>query len=224
MTKPKPKFSAIPGAYERQLQRKYHSPLFGDADKYLLPEEIEQARQRDQQDLQVFLSAFEDKVEQAASLTGAVDADVVLELKQELERLYVYSASLGSDLGQYRDALRKLLQVCMATIRKGASDDVMAIHKLDEEEQARNMFFKLLDNPLVADLLRGDEIIKTGELIPTLLSEREGSLQQVLELFDEEQIAELATRAKAYIKQLPDDVIANSQCKQRLSQIETHLG
>ena len=220
MAKSNIKFSASAGAYERQLQRKCHNPLFADADQYLLPEEIEQARRKDQQDLQVFFTAFEDAVQQAAQLTGSVDAEVVLELKQELERLYVHSTSLGGDLGQHRDALRKLIQACMATITTGASDDVVALQKLEQETQARAVFFKLLDTSLVADLIRGDEIIKAQELIPTLLSEGEDSLSQVLELFDEEQLDQLVASAKAFIQNLSPQVMQTSQCMARLAQME----
>ena len=222
MTQSKIKFSANPGAHERQLQRKCHNPLFADAEQYLLPEEVEQARRKDQQDLQAFFTAFEDSVQQAAKLTGAVDAEVVLELKQELERLYVHSTSLGGDLGQHRDALRKLIQVCMATITRGASDDVIAMQKLEQESQARAVFFTLLDTPLVADLIRGDEIVKAHELIPTLLSEGEDSLSQVLELFDEEQLEQLVASAKEYIQNLSPQVVETSQCMPRLAQMERY--
>ena len=159
-------------------------------------------------------------MQQAAKLAGSVDAEVVLDLKQELERLYVHSTSLGGDLDQYRDALRKLIQVCMATIGKGASDDVIALQRLEQETQAREVFFNLLDTPLVADLIRGDEIVKAHELIPTLLSEDQDSLLRVLELFDEQQIDHLVASAKEFIQQLSSPVAEASQCRQRLAQME----
>ena len=222
MPKSNIKFSALAGAHERQLQRKYHNPLFPNADQYLLAEEVEQARRKDQQDLQAFFTAFEDSVQQAAKLTGSVDAEVVLELKQELERLYVHSTSLGGDLDQHRDALRKLIQVCMATITRGASDDVIALQKLEQEAQARAVFFSLLDTSLVADLIRGDEIVKAQELIPTLLSENEDSLSQVLELFDEEQLDQLVANAREFVQNLSPQVRATSQCQPRLAQMERY--
>jgi hypothetical protein len=217
------KFSALAGAHERQLQRKFHNPLFADAEQYLLPEEVEQARRKDQQDLQAFFTAFEDSLQQAAKLTGSVDAEVVLELKQELERLYVHSTSLGGDLGQHRDALRKLIQVCMNTITKGASDDVIALQKLEQESQAREVFFNLLNTPLVADLIRGDEIVTAHELIPTLLSENENNLSQVLELFDEQQIEQIIDATREFIQNLSPQVVETSQCGQRLAQIEGYI-
>lgn len=224
MPKSNIKFSALAGAHERQLQRKYHNPLFPNAEQYLLAEEVEQARRKDQQDLQAFFTAFEDSLQQAAKLSGSVDAEVVLELKQELERLYVHSASLGGDLGQHRDALRKLIQVCMTTITKGASDDLVALQKLEQEAQAREVFFNLLNTSLVADLIRGDEIVTAHELIPTLLSESEDSLLQVLELFDEQQVEQIIDAAREFIQNLSPQVIESSQCEQRMAQIEGYIG
>ena len=219
-TTPKMKFSALPGAHERHLQRKGNNPLFPNADQYLLAAEIEQARARDQQDLQAFFTAFEESVQQAAKLTGSVDADIVLDLKQDLERLYVSSASLAGDLGLQRDALRKLLSVCMASIENGARDDREALQKIRDEKTAREVFFTLLKTPLVADLIRGDEIVKAEELIPSLLSESRENLLQVLELFDNEQITHLISHARDFIEALPPHVEETSQCRQRLTEME----
>lgn len=216
------KFSARPGAHERHLQRKCNNPLFPNADQYLLTAEIEQARAKDQQDLQAFLTAFEESVQQAAKLTGSVDADIVLDLKQDLERLYVSGASLAGDLAMHRDALRKLLQVCMATIENGAGDDAIALQKIKDEQQAREVFFALLETPLVADLIRGDEIVKAEELIPAMLSENPENLLQVLELFDNEQIGHIINQAKDFIEKLSPHIVETSQCQQRLAEIERY--
>jgi hypothetical protein len=218
------KFSSLPGAYERHLQRKCNNPLFPNAEQYLLAEEVTQARSRDQQDLQAFLTAFEQSVQQASKLTGSVDADVILELKQELERLYVHSCSLAGDLEQHRQALLKLLHVCMATIEKGASDDLVAIQKLRDENTARQLFFSLLETTLVADLLRGDEIIKAHELIPTLLSITTGELPKVLELFEPEQLEEIAKRARNFLATLSNDVVQTTTAHKNLEVIEKISG
>jgi len=215
------KFSAIPGAYERHMQRKYNNPLFPEPEQHRMTAEIEMARRKDQQDLQGFFAAFEQAVQQAAKMTGSVDAEIILELKQELERLYVHSCSLAGDLQQHRQAILKLLQVCMATIEKGATDDAVALQKLRDENTARQVFFKLLETRLVADLIRGDEIIKADELIPTLLSESPQLLPNVLELFDSDQISEIHAHARAFVSVLPEEIIQASGCHTQLDIIES---
>ena len=117
------KFSDLPGAYERQLQRKQGNPLFPPEQQHPGQDELDQARIRDQQDMQAFMESFQDTLKQAAGLLGSVESDVVLDLKQKLEQLYVRSASLSHDMEQIHEALVKLLNVCMMTIRKGAADD-----------------------------------------------------------------------------------------------------
>ena len=214
------KFTTHPGAFERHLQRKYNNPLFPEADQHLFIAEIEQARQKDRQDQQAFLTAFEQSVQQAAQLTGSVDAEIILELKQELERLYVHSCSLAGDLDQHRQAILKLIKICMSTIEKGASDDVIALQKLRDENTAREMFFTLLETKLVADLIRGDEIISATELIPSLLSESPQQITQVLELFDSDQVDEIFEQANDFIASLPVHVVEASGCGKQLAAIE----
>lgn len=213
------KFSALPGGFERHLQRKFNNPLFPEADQHLFVEEVEQARARDRQDRDAFIGAFEEAVTQASRLSASVDAEVVLDLKQELERLYVMSASLAGDLNHYQQALQKLIGVCLATIEKGASDDPIALQKLRDEAQARNVFFALLQTPLVADLLRGDEIIQPDELIPTLLTESRDSMRNVMELFEPEQIDQIVAQAEQFVAGLPDATGHHSEARQRLDEL-----
>ncbi len=213
---PSIKFSALPGAYERHLQRKYHNPLFPSPDQHLFNKEVEQAREKDQQDLRAFFDAFEETVQEAVELSESVESDVLLDLKEKLERLYVQSTSLAGDLGQHQDALQKLLSVCMTGILKGAEHDPVAIKKIQDELTAREVFFELLDNPFVAVLLRGDEIIHESEMIPCILSEPAESLPQVLELFDPVQQQHLIDLAKEYVEQQSDDIKQATQCAARL--------
>lgn len=210
------RFSPQPGAFEKHLRRKYHNPLFPTSQQNLLQAEVDQARQRDQQDLQVFMEAFDETVKQAASLNGTVDSEVVLNLKEKLETLYVNSSSLAGDLGDYQDALLKLIRVCMQLIRNGASDDVVALRKLDEEDQARTVYFAMLESPLVADLMRGDEVIQADELVPTVLSLDTKDLTTILALFEPEYLEQLILQTREFINQLPDETQTSSHAGEKL--------
>lgn len=216
-------FSAQPGAYERHLQRKYRNPLFPAAQQQFLPAEVEQARQRDQQDLQAFMEAFQETVKEASALSGSVDSEVVLDLKEKLERLYITASGLAGDLGTYQDALLKLIRVCMQTIRNGASDDVVALRKLDEEDQARTVYFAMLESPLVAELMRGDEIIQADELVPTVLSLDLGQLTTVLALFEPEYLQQLIGHSREFVDSLPAEVQEQTQLAHKLALMEKTL-
>jgi hypothetical protein len=217
------KFSPLPGAYERHLKRKYNNPLFPTAQQNFLQAEIEQARQRDQQDLQAFMEAFQETVTQAAALSGSVDSEVVLDLKEKLERLYVTSSGLAGDLGSHQDALMKLIRVCMQNIRKGAADDVIALRKLDEEEQARTVYFAMLETPLVAELMRGDEIIQAEELVATVLSMENRHLSTVLQLFEPEYLQHLVTLSREFVETLSESTRQATDAEQKLALMETVL-
>jgi hypothetical protein len=217
------RFSPLPGAYERHLQRKYRNTLFPASQQNFLEAEIEQARQRDQQDLQAFMEAFQETVKQAAALNGSVDSEVVLDLKEKLERLYVSSSSLAGDLSTYQDALLKLIRVCMQTIRRGASDDLVALRKLDEEEQARTVYFAMLESALVPELMRGDEIIQVDELVPTVLSLTTNQLTTVLELFEPEYLQQLVVQSREFVRSLPAEVRDQTDVTEKLSIMEKVL-
>ena len=58
------------------------------------------------------------------------------------------------------------------------------------------MHFRLLEHPLVADLLAPDSPIGPDELAPTLLSESKPAVRAAIELFDEAQLGELCRDAR----------------------------
>ena len=213
------KFSSQPGAYERHTQRKFDNPLLYALDQSLSEKDLEQAREKDQQDLRVFLDTFQDTVQEAAALAGSVEADVLLDLKQQLERLYVTSASLAGDMQQHQQALSKLIDICMTGIRRGAEDDPGALKKLDDETQARLVFFKLLESPLAADLIRGDEIISAEELVPTLLSQSGPDLINSLELFEPEHLVIIIEQATTHFEKVHSTLAVPDEIKQRISLI-----
>ena len=111
----------------------------------------------------------------------------------------------------------------MQTIRQGASDDVIALRKLDEEEQARTVYFAMLESPLVAELMRGDDIIQVDELVPTVLSLNLGQLTAVLALFEPEYLEQLILQSREFIETLPVDVQDQAQTEHKLALMEKTL-
>ncbi|MGD9385708.1 MAG: hypothetical protein PVF28_04075 [Thioalkalispiraceae bacterium] len=214
------KFSLQPGAYERHLQRKYKNPLFSAADQALLENEVTAAREKDQQDLRVFQDSFQESVSKAASLADSVEGDVLLDLKEELERLYVTSTSLANDLSEHRQALLKLIELCMHSLRRGAQDDPDALNKLAEESQARQVYFKLLETPLVADLMRGDEIVSAEDLVPTLLSQSRDELVNALELFEPEHLNVIREQARAHFEKVRATLKDSDEIEKRIALID----
>ncbi len=180
--------SEQPGSHERHLLRKANNPLLFPGSTVLNDDTMLSAQRLDHEAVQVFQEEFRTLLEEVTSLAGNVESDVILQLKDRLDRAYEAVASLPHDQTQVKEAIRKLLHFIMASVRRGAGADVQAQMELDQEEAAREAHFSLLDSPLVADLLHPESPILVDELIPTLLSASKDELQLALQVFDEVQL------------------------------------
>jgi hypothetical protein len=90
------------------------------------------------------------------------------------------------------------------TTRFGAYDDAgpLAQRELDDEEAARAIHFRLLEQPLVADLLHPESPIQPQQLTPSLLSASGAELEAACELFDGNQLAVIVDEAEALFARL----------------------
>ena len=78
----------------------------------------------------------------------------------------------------------------------------MAQAELDDEEQARAIHFRLLEQPLVADLLHPQSLIGPDDLLPTLLTAAPSELTAALEVFDAHQVVALVQQGHALLARL----------------------
>ena len=208
--------SERPGSHERHLLRKASNPLFPFAPT-LDDDNLIDAQRLDHEALQTFNSEFRTLLEETTALTGNVDSDVILQLKDRLDRTYETASSLGDELGKTKDAIRKLLGFMMASVRRGAGSDMQAHSELDQEEMAREAHFALLDAPLVADLLNPASPIHHDELVPTLLSADKDELQLALQMFDEVQLLAILSQGAALLEQLQGEGVNVSVPQEKLA-------
>ena len=138
-------------------------------------------------------------MQQAIDLKPSEESEVILKLKEDLERLYEISAGLADDQKQNQFAIKQLLGIVMGTIITNSSGDPLAEEELQMEAEARSMHFKMLEVPLVADLLHPLSLIDSDELVATLLSEPLDSLEVALQLFDLEQKEQISAQAQALL-------------------------
>ena len=207
-------FSESPGSRERHLIRKYDNPLFTQSLIKLTQTDIDTARQKDVDDYNAFLDDFNDLLQEVSLLSGQVDTEVILELKERIDRLYERCVSFGVDHEEYKKALQKLHQTIMSAIRQAAEVDSMALKEIEREQQVRDLHIELMEYKLVSDLLRADSPIQDNELVPTLLSEDAEAVQVVMSLFEPAQQQAIRNEAKALLdrlglsKRIPDQVQA----------------
>jgi len=99
----------------------------------------------------------------------------------------------------------------------------VALGKLDEEDQARQLHNRLADEVFVADLILPESPIGQNELVPSLLSESQQAVAAALQLFDAEQLSTIYPEAKTLLEQTQQQAHALPEAQQRLQQIEAAL-
>lgn len=213
-------FSRRPGRHERHYRRRLDSPLFPAGPRRVDDDALLEMQRLDHEELLAFLGELRATVQQAVDLKPNEGSEVVLEIKERLDRLYETSAGLAEDHSDNQAAIRELVEVIMRNVERGAAGDLKALEELAQERAARGVHFALLASPLVADLLHPQSTIGAEELAPTLLSAEEDDLAAALELFDPEQLSELyaaASQCLSVVEAAPPAAAA------RLEQIAARL-
>jgi len=126
-------FSRSPGCQESHLKRCYHNALL-QTDQRLTQEDVNEAHQADLNELEQFRDEFTRLMNQAVSLESTTESDIILKLKEDLDRLYEQCAGLTGDTRAYKKGISKLTQVVMQAIRKGAGNDPVALAELEQED------------------------------------------------------------------------------------------
>ena len=194
------KFSDAPGMRERQLMRRYNNPLFTVNEVTM--DELQNAQREDIREAEDFMKEFRDLVQQAVDLDENSDPDVILKLKEQLDKNYEKCAGLAGDQTEIKEMLNRLIKAIMQVMWKGIGNDSMARSKLEMEEQARSSHFALLEYKIITDILRPDSVIEENDLLATLLSEEKETLKVALQLFQPEQQAVLYKMAEQAISRL----------------------
>jgi hypothetical protein len=193
-------FSELPGRHERHYKRRLDNPLFREP-ATLNDADLLDAQRQDHEELLAFITELRATVERALNLKSNEESDVILKLKEDLERLYETSAGLADEQGANQQALSQLLNAVMNTIRSNTTGDSLAEQEMAMEQQARQMHFELLQHALVADLLHPETLIAPDQLVPTLLSSPTEQVKAVMVVFDPEQLSMIAKEAEALIQQ-----------------------
>lgn len=213
-------FSQYPGRQERHLRRKFQNPLFPQKQRELSSGALNEAQRLDHEELVEFIGHFRQLVQRAAALKPNEGSEVILELKERLDKAYEQCAGLADDQRQTKQSIVKLVDIIMQAVRAGAGADQNALLELEQEQQARNAHYQLLEYPLVADLLDPDSPVAGDELTATLLSSSDNELAAAIALLDAGQLAMLCQDGSALIARTAD---APADAAQRLQQLQQAL-
>lgn len=213
-------FSQHPGRHERHYRRRLANPLFADSPAEPDDAVLLETQRRDHEELLGFLTELRQTVQRAVELKPNEGSEVILDIKERLDRLYEASAGLAEEHAANQAAIRQLLEVIMRNVERGAVADPQALDELAQERIAREAHFELLQSPLVADLLHPHSTIAAAELAPSLLSATADDLAAALRLFDLEQLSQLHADAQQC---LADCAAPPAAAAARLAQITGQL-
>jgi hypothetical protein len=216
-------FTHRPGRRERHLRRRHLNPLFGWPPQEVAAETLLLAQQADHEEMEAFRESFADLLRRAAELPADAGSELVLGLKEELARHFEQSAGLPEDHGRERAAIRHLIDTIMRTVRRHSGSDPLAAQELDTEAMALELHFRLLEQPLVADLLHPQSPILPQELTPALLSATPAEIDAAREIFDANQLAVIIDEAGALRGRLAHTGLDLSIIDQALDRLRTAL-
>ena len=216
-------FTHKPGRRERHLRRRHENPLFAWPPEEVAPETLLEAQRLDHEEMESFRSSFRALVQRAVDLPPDAGSDTVLGLKEELERDYEQACGLPEGHRWERESIAKLIGVIMKVIRRSAGPDPLARQELDDEEAARAIHFRLLEQPLVADILHPETPIAPEELVPSLLSAEPEEVEAALDLFDQHQLAVLSAQAGELLARLEPRGVDTTPARRRLAQMRARL-
>jgi hypothetical protein len=216
-------FTHKPGRRERHLRRRHENPLFAWPPAEVAPEDLLAAQRADHEEMEAFRDSFRALVREAVDLPPNAGSEAVLGLKEELERHYEQSFGLPEEHREEREAIRKLIDLIMKAVHRSASEDPLARRELADEAEARAIHFRLLEQPLVADMLHPDTPIGPGELPPSVLCAGRSEVDALLEVLDPDQVALLAAEAENLLTGLEARGVDTQSPRQRLALLEAHL-
>ncbi|HHH13701.1 MAG TPA: hypothetical protein ENJ98_05645 [Thiolapillus brandeum] len=193
-------------------------PLFPRPVKEFTDDDLLEVQRLDHEELLEFLTSLRNLVKRAVELRPNEETQVVLDLKAELEKHYEEACRLADAQGNNKEAISRLIEVIMNTIRRAAAGDPLAEQELAQEAEARRLHFRLLESPLVADLLHPQTLIEPDELAAVLLTDPQDQVEAALELFDDEQLGLLREETRRLVEEAGEAV--GEEERARLSWLE----
>lgn len=215
--------SEKPGAHERHLIRRKDNILFGDHSVEVNRDSLQQSQKTDHSILQRFTLDFREVLSKVLALQSNEDSDVIIAIKDQLDKLYALSASVADDQSKVQASIKKLTDVIMQSLQKGAAQDTQGLEALRQESAAREANYAFLESKLVADILDPESPIESEDLLPTLLSAEKDDLALATQLFDLEQMTFLLDQGKQLLDKLDTEIADITQASQNYVFMEGYL-
>ncbi len=206
-----PNFSKNPGCWEQQLIRRYSNPLFPEAQRNVVHQQVVEAREKDKAEQQAFEKQFEAVVKKVSKLPEKAEAEQLLALIPELNHCYNDCMTLCIDLPKEKQALSRLITLFEETLIKSAGQDSDFFQQVERDRAERKIHQEVLENRIIASMMRENSPISVEELPATLLSAEVDQVQALLPFLDPAQLGSLQQQCKALIDQAEQPVAESAQ-------------
>ncbi len=163
-------WSQKPACFENFLLLKFHNPIFGLEPQNITQNQIDDARDRDLQDIK----SLKEEIDEIGRL---IDQEALLqkydffELREKISFLLRRCLEVGGISLTFREYLLGLKEITLNLLKSQASSNQAAYSKIEEAIAAENKYLELFDHLFICQLLRKDKPFKTNEIAPVLLSQ-----------------------------------------------------
>lgn len=194
-----PNFSKTPGCWEQQLIRRYNNPLFSEKERAVVHQQVVEAREKDKAEQQAFHKSFEAAVKKVSDLPEKAEAEVLLALIPELTQCYNDCMTLCIDLPKEKQALTRLITLFEETLLKTAGEESAFGEQVARDKAERKIHQEVLENRIIASMMRENSPISVDELPATLLSASVSEVENLLPFLAPEQLGSLEQQCKTLL-------------------------
>ena len=178
--------------------------------------QVVEAREKDKAEQQAFHKQFETAVEKVSKLPEKAEAEQLLALIPELTRCYNDGMMLCIDLPKEKQALSHLLTLFEETLLKTAGEESAFGEQVARDKAERKIHQEVLENRIIASMMREDSPISVEELAATLLSAAVEEAEALLPFLDPAQLDSLQQQCTTLLEQAAQSANHNLESAQQI--------
>ncbi len=179
---PDGEWSENPGCFEGHLKRKQNNPLFPKTEREVTQEQIDEARERDQEDAAKLKQEVVDLASDIEKLPELATVNDFAPIRETIDDLLYKGAGIGAVANDTRDLLNAIRETLIDSMRAGGSGNEKALRALAEAEEYHHSGIEIVHDPFIAQLSR----IPSSDVIPAMLSELPETIRKTMAIIEQD--------------------------------------
>lgn len=172
-------WSSNPGAHELHLKRRHNNPYFSISRRKVSGNELAEAKAMDAQDHALCKAQLIELISGIRATSPATVGDLQ-DYRERLEQLVEFCVGSAGPAGEIAGEATKLREALIADMRQAFAGDNDKLRYIDDADSLHKRNNRTFHVPLMAQLLRKDSPIPSGETIASLLSEDPATIATVM--------------------------------------------